>query len=80
MSLGKHYSMREAARVIGVHRETLKAWLVADLAMEFPTMTRGSRLMIREADLETVIRRRAPQCNFAKRRRLLESLHKVRTA
>lgn len=73
--IGKLYSLRAAAALLGVHRATLKAWLRADLAMRWPEVKRGSKLLIREQDLETIVQRRAPQSDFARRRTLLAALH-----
>ena len=80
MPFEKHYSLRAAAKAIGVSRENLKGWLVADLAMEFPKISKGSKFMIRESDLERVIRLRRPQSNWAARRTLIDKLHIARTA
>lgn len=74
----RHYSLRQAAKAIGIDRHTLKAWLAADLAIEFPKVNRGSKLLIRESQLEAVLRCHGVESNFARRRRMLSALHQVR--
>lgn len=64
MTLERHYSLSQAARVIGVSRVTLKKWL-AEEAMILPPMNRGERALIRESDLENMLRRRRVTPNFA---------------
>ena len=58
------YSLRRAAKVLGVARGTLKVWLAQE-GLVMPELARGARAMIRERDLERLIRKRSPQSNFA---------------
>jgi predicted site-specific integrase-resolvase len=58
MPLEKHYSLSSAAKVIGVDRETLKAWLRTDLGIVLPRVRHGGKVLIRERDLETILARR----------------------
>lgn len=66
--IAKGYSLSTAAALLGVDRHTLKAWLIADFAMEFPEVKRGSKFLIPAHVIELVRRRRAPQSNFARQR------------
>ena len=58
MPLEKHYSLRSAAKLIGVHHATLRLWLRQDLGIVLPRVKHGSRVMIRERDIEAVVARR----------------------
>ncbi len=65
MSLEKHYSLGQAAKTIGISRATLKKWLAEDMAMVLPNLDRGQKVLIRESDLELMLRRRRLKSNFA---------------
>lgn len=54
----KHYSLTAAAKELGIGRHTLKRWLAQELAVVIPRVRRGSKVMIRERDLERIIERR----------------------
>jgi len=60
MSLERHYSLSQAAKAIGVDRDTLKRWLAADLAMVMPDLPKGSKMQIPERHIEAVLRNRRP--------------------
>ena len=47
----KHYSLRAAAKELGIARITLKRWLQSDLNIVLPHVHRGSRVVIYERDL-----------------------------
>lgn len=68
MEAPKYYSLRKAARVFGVDRGTLKAWLSTDLGLEFPVVARGSKFLVPEADFLAVLRLRAPHRNLGQSR------------
>jgi predicted site-specific integrase-resolvase len=53
--LEKHYSLSEAARIIGVDRRALKRWLRQDLGILLPRVRRGGKALIRERDIERVL-------------------------
>ena len=55
MMLEKHYSLSEAARIIGVDRRALKCWLRQDLGIILPRVRHGAKVMIRERDIERVL-------------------------
>ena len=57
MSLEKHYSLSGAAKILSVTRGTLKRWLRAE-GILLPHVRRGSKTMIREQDIERVMRKR----------------------
>lgn len=57
MAIEKRYTLRQAAKLAGIGRHTLRRWLEVDLAMVFPPVERGSFILIREADLEAVLRK-----------------------
>lgn len=54
----KHYSLRAAARELGVGPRALKNWLRQDLGIVIPRVRRGSKVLIRERDIERLIERR----------------------
>ena len=56
--LEKHYSLGAAAKLVGWSPKTLKVWLRKDLGILLPRIKNGSRLMIRERDIEKVVARR----------------------
>jgi predicted site-specific integrase-resolvase len=56
--LEKHYSLRTAAKLIGVNRKTLHKWLRQDLGILLPRVRRGGKVMIRERDIERVVAKR----------------------
>lgn len=56
----RRYSLSEAARLVGVDRGTLRIWLEAE-GLHVPTMRRGSKLMLTEADIERALRHRQTQ-------------------
>lgn len=80
MSFERHYTLRQAAEAVGVDRHTLKTWLTVDLAMEWPSVPRGSKMLIRESDLRAVVQRRMPRSNFTRRRKLLAALDDLHTS
>jgi predicted site-specific integrase-resolvase len=55
MMLERHYSLSEAARLIGVDRRALKRWLRQDLGIVIPRVRHGAKVMIRERDIERVL-------------------------
>jgi predicted site-specific integrase-resolvase len=54
----KHYSLRAAARLVGVAPKTIKRWLAEDLNICLPRVRRGGKVLIREQDIERVVARR----------------------
>jgi predicted site-specific integrase-resolvase len=66
MAIERCYSLRKAARILGVHHQTLGKWLLADVGLATPAVPRGSKLMIRESDLERLIAKRGLLCCRAK--------------
>jgi predicted site-specific integrase-resolvase len=57
MGLERRYSLSEAAKIVGVRRHTLKLWL-AQCAIVLPRLPRGSKVMLRESQIEMVLRKR----------------------
>jgi predicted transcriptional regulator len=55
----RQYSLRRAAKLIGVSRPTVKKWLAEDLGLQFPRVERGSKLLVSGKQIEFLIRRRA---------------------
>jgi AraC-like DNA-binding protein len=53
----KHLCLREAARQAGVGSKALKRWLAKELGICFPKVPRGSKIMVRERDVELVLAR-----------------------
>ena len=58
MAIEKHMSLREAARRAGVGHKALKKWLAQDLGICFPRVPHGSRILVRERDVERVLEKR----------------------
>jgi predicted site-specific integrase-resolvase len=54
----KTASLQSWAKQIGIHRDTLKRWLAEDLGMVLPRVANGSKVLIRERDVEIVVRKR----------------------
>jgi len=68
MALEKMYSLSQAAKLVGVHRHTLKLWLAAD-AILLPSVDRGGKVLIRESDVERVVRKRLATADWSLLRR-----------
>jgi len=60
----RHFSLRKAAKEIGVDRHTLKLWLT-EIAIVLPPVRRGSKVLIRESDLERVMRKRTARSDWS---------------
>jgi hypothetical protein len=60
LTLEKRISLREAERITGISRHTLRLWLEEDLGLAFPSVPRGSKFLVLEKDVETVIQKRTP--------------------
>lgn len=58
-------SLREAEKLTGIGRQTLRLWLEQDLGLVFPTVSRGSKFLILERDLEAVLKKREGHCQAA---------------
>lgn len=59
MAIEKRYSLSAAARLAGVNRDTLRRWLFIDLGIRTPTVTRGSRILLTEAQINAVLSKRS---------------------
>jgi hypothetical protein len=59
MTIDKLYSLSSAAKAVGVSRDTLRRWFEIDLGMRFPHITRGSKHLVTEAQVNAVLRKRA---------------------
>lgn len=57
----RHYSLRAAAKLVGVGHPTLAKWLKEDLGLELPKVPRGSKVLISATQIEFVMKRREPQ-------------------
>jgi len=55
MTLEKHYSLGEASRIIGVEGRTLERWL-RQVGILLPRVRHGAKVMIRESDIERVLK------------------------
>ena len=60
MTVEKRISLREAERITGISRHTLRLWLEEDLGLVFPNVHRGSKFLVLEKDVETVLRMHTP--------------------
>jgi hypothetical protein len=61
MTQEKRISLREAERLTGISRHTLRLWLEEELGLVFPKLPRGSKFLVFEKDVETVLRKHTPQ-------------------
>jgi len=61
----KVQSLSKWARDIGVYRGTLKRWLAADLAIVLPRVSKGCKVLIRERDIEVVLRKRTARSDWS---------------
>ena len=58
MAIEKHLSLHAAAKLAGVGDDALKRWLAKDLGICFPKVPRGSKILVRERDVEFVLAKR----------------------
>jgi hypothetical protein len=61
MALERCYSLRKAAKILGVSRTSLRKMLLTELALVLPELRHGQRNMIRESVLERLMERRGPK-------------------
>lgn len=66
----KTASLRSWAMQIGVQPKTLKRWLALDLCMVLPRVDRGSKVLIRESDIERVVRKRLATSDWKRKREM----------
>jgi len=64
MALEKAYSLRAAAKLIGISSDTLKRWLAEELGLVLPRVSRGSKILIRESHVEMVYRAHVAQTDW----------------
>jgi predicted site-specific integrase-resolvase len=64
MSLEQMYSLSRAAKLVGVQRHTLKLWLAAE-AIVLPAVPQGSKVLIKQSDLERVVRKRTARADWS---------------
>jgi hypothetical protein len=64
VAIEKRYSLSSAAKTVGVSRDTLRRWLEIDLGMRFPAVTRGSKHLVTESQINAVLRRRAASAHL----------------
>lgn len=57
-------SLSKWAREVGVARVTLKHWLAAE-AIVLPYVARGSKVLIRESDIEQVVHKRLATADWS---------------
>lgn len=65
VAIEKRYSLKAAAKALGIGRDTLRRWLEIDLGMRFPAVTRGSKHLITESQIDAVMRKRAAKVQAA---------------
>jgi excisionase family DNA binding protein len=61
VAIEKRYSLNEAAKLAGVSRHTLRRWLEVDLGFAFPDVKKGSKILVKESDVEAVLRIHSPR-------------------
>lgn len=77
MALPDVITLPEAAKLLRVHKCTLRRWLRIDLGIDFGPPKRGAKRFILKKDLELVLRRHTGSRNPVL---LRNSLHVKRTA
>jgi predicted site-specific integrase-resolvase len=55
------YSIRQAAKVIGISRATLRRWLEIDLGYQMPAIDRGSKFLLTDHDIAAIVRKHSPR-------------------
>jgi transposase len=64
MAIEKRYSLGQAAKLVGVKASTLKLWL-AECAIVLPEVPRGSKVLLRESQVEAVLRKREAKTDWS---------------
>ncbi|HEY6127430.1 MAG TPA: helix-turn-helix domain-containing protein [Candidatus Acidoferrum sp.] len=64
MTIQKHYSIRQAAKLIGISRNTLRRWLETDLGFRMPQVAQGSKILLSEMQLEAVLKKHSPAVDW----------------
>lgn len=62
--ISERYSIRKAAKLIGISRHTLRRWLEIDLGFRMPDVARGSKILLSDKDLEAVLRKHSPTVDW----------------
>ena len=62
--IAERYSIRKAAKMIGISRHTLRRWLEIDLGFRMPDVARGSKILLSDKDLEAVLRKHSPTVDW----------------
>lgn len=62
----QYTSLRQAARLAGIGPKALKRWLEKDLGIRFPRVGRGSRIIVRQKDVDYVLALRSDARNILK--------------
>jgi predicted site-specific integrase-resolvase len=57
-------SLSKWSREVGIARDTLKHWLAAE-AILLPRVERGGKVLIRESDIERVVRKRLATADWS---------------
>jgi excisionase family DNA binding protein len=65
VAIQKRYSLSQAAKAVGISRDTLRRWLEIDLGMRFPSVTRGSKVLVTEDQVNAVLRKRTAKVQAA---------------
>ena len=61
MGIERRVSLGQAARLSGINRTTLRRWLESDLGFVFPNRARGSKVLLRESEIEAVLSAHSPK-------------------
>ncbi len=68
MAIEKMYSIREAARLIGISHNTLRRWL--DISgYRMPDVSRGGKVLLSERDVEAIVKKHSAQLDWQLLRR-----------
>jgi predicted site-specific integrase-resolvase len=65
----ERYSIRKAAKLIGVNRHTLRRWLEIDLGYRMPDVPQGSKILLSDRDIEAVLKKHSPMVDWQLLRR-----------
>jgi excisionase family DNA binding protein len=65
VAIQKRYSLSQAAKAVGVSRDTLRRWLEIDLGIRFPSVARGGKYLVTEDQVNATLRKRTAQVQAA---------------
>lgn len=62
--ISQHYSIRQAAKMIGISHNTLRRWLEVDLGYRMPKVPHGAKILLSEQQIEAVVKKHSPSVDW----------------